>query len=100
MSEKLTKIDASPEAKGLDRDLRADVPKTIEEFDVLLARYKKQSPEQYEKKLENGTFVKQAKALGFAWGVETPKGEVEIVDKKVVEIPKKEDEKKVKGSSN
>lgn len=70
MSEKLAKIDASPEAKGLDRDLRADSPKNAQEFDVLLSKYQKQSPIQYEKKLADGTFAKQAKALGFAWGEE------------------------------
>lgn len=73
MSEKLTKIDASPEAKGMDRDLRADAPKTEEEFNVLLARYQKQSPEKYAQKLASGEFEKQKKALGIA---SEPKEEV------------------------
>lgn len=68
MSEKLTKIDASPEAKGLERDLRAEAPKTLQEFEVLLARYKSQSPEKYEEKLKSGAFAKQARVLGIAWG--------------------------------
>ena len=72
MSEKLTKIDASPEAKGLDRNLQAEAPKNVNEFEVLLARYKTQNPEGYEKKLNNGTFSKQAKTLGFKWGKEVP----------------------------
>jgi len=68
MSEKLTKIDASPEAKGLERDLRAESPKNSQEFEVLLARYKSQSPEKYEEKLKSGAFAKQAQVLGIAWG--------------------------------
>lgn len=71
--EKLAKIDASPEVKGVERDLRAEAPKTAEEFDVLLSRYRKQSPEQYEKKLGNGSFDRQAKALGIAWESEAAK---------------------------
>lgn len=79
MSEKLTKIDASPEAKGQERDLRAESPKNAQEFDVLLGRYKAQSPEQYEKKLASGDFTRQARALGFRWPEvkeEEPKEEV------------------------
>lgn len=66
MSE-LTKIDASPKEKGAQRDLRADMPQNVEEFDVLLVRYKQQSPEKYKKKLENGDLIRQAKFLGFVW---------------------------------
>ena len=65
MSEKLTKIDASPAAKGQDRDLRADCPKTEEEFNVLLARYEKQNPVRYAQKLASGEFEKQKLALGI-----------------------------------
>lgn len=80
MSERLTKIDASPESKGQDRDLRADMPKTAEEFEVLLARYQKQSPEKYAQKLASGEFEKQKKALG-------------IVDEPKVEVKAKKEEK-------
>lgn len=67
MSEKLTKIDASPEAKGLEKDLRSDSPRTAEEFAVLLSRYEKSNPEKYQAKLLAGSFTRQAKELGFVW---------------------------------
>ena len=95
--EKLTKIDASPEAKGLERDLNAEAPKNVKEFEVLLSRYEKQNPVGYELKLKNGTFVKQAKALGFVWGKEIVKPvaepivkESEVADSKVKDAPKEE----------
>ncbi len=95
--EKLPKIDASPEVKGEARDLRAESPHTTEEFEILLARYKAQSPEQYEKKLANGTFDKQAKTLGFAW--ESPEAKVKEVEAKTkakAEVEAKEAEAKAK----
>ena len=63
----IAKIDASPEAKGIDQDLRAVQPKTVEEFEVLLGRYKAQSPQKYEEKLANRVFDRQAKILGVPW---------------------------------
>ena len=77
MSDNLPKIDASPQAKGLDRDLRADMPKNVEEFEVLLGRYKKQSPEKYEEKLNNGTLEKQAKAMRIKWPIKEEKPQEE-----------------------
>ena len=82
MSEKITKIDASPKAKGAERDLRAEEPKNVKEFDVLLSRYKAQSPEKYEKKLENGDFVRQAKHFGFAWPTKKAEKKEEKDEKK------------------
>lgn len=77
MSEKLSKIDASPEAKGLARDLNAEAPKNEQEFGVLLARYKAQSPEKYEEKLAKGVFARQAKALGITLKSEAKPEKVE-----------------------
>lgn len=90
MSKKLTKIDASPESKGQDRDLRAECPKTAEEFDVLLARYEKQNPEAFARKLASGEFEKQKLALGIA---SAPKKE-EVKKPEGKEEPKKEEGKK------
>ena len=79
MSENLPKIDASPEAKGLQKDLRADMPKNAQEFEVLLGRYKAQSPEKFEQKLKDGTLAKQAKTMGINW---PPKQEpIKVVEK-------------------
>lgn len=89
--EKLSKIDASPEAKGLERDLRADSPKTAEEFDVLISRYKEQCVRQnqlakFEAKLGSGEFSKQALALGITW----PKAEAKVEKEEKEVKPKKE----------
>jgi len=105
MSENLPKIDASPKAKGLDRDLRADMPTNAEEFDVLLKRYKAQNLEKYEEKLKNGDLVRQAKSMGFKWGVkekeeekEEPKEEKpekkEVKEPEEVKKPKKKEKNK------
>lgn len=98
--EKLAKIDASPEAMGVDRDLRAELPKTVSDFEVLLSRYQKQSPEQYEKKLGNGTFDKQAKALGIAWeSPEAKKARVEAEEKAKAEAAAAAEAKKAEAKA-
>ena len=90
MEDKLAKIDASPEDKGDQNDLMSGIPKTVEEFDALLVKYKKQSPKQYAKKEKKGEFDRfRAKLGGKKVKSKEEKKEEPKEEKKVVEKKKK-----------